>query len=186
MNTFGKSLMAVTLGTGAMSIQAMEFRFDNPEELKGWVIVNDGVMGGKSQSDISIENSALIFSGHVSLENNGGFASTRRVGFKTPKGSDLVRILVKGDGKTYQLRLKDNNSWNGATYTTSFNTEKGSWVERTFGEKDFVAKWRGQTIPDAPPLVLSQVTQLGFLISDKQEGKFEVQIKEIEFMTPGE
>ena len=43
-----------------------------------WGIVNDGVMGGISQSNIYLnEVDNIIFAGNVSLENNGGFASIR-------------------------------------------------------------------------------------------------------------
>ena len=46
--------------------------------LKNWNIVNDDVMGGISKSFLSInDENNLIFSGNVSLKNNGGFASTR-------------------------------------------------------------------------------------------------------------
>ncbi len=42
-----------------------------------WRIVNDGVMGGLSSSKATIKDDKIIFSGNVSLENNGGFASLR-------------------------------------------------------------------------------------------------------------
>jgi NADH dehydrogenase [ubiquinone] 1 alpha subcomplex assembly factor 1 len=42
-----------------------------------WRIVNDGVMGGLSSSKAIVEDDKIIFSGNVSLENNGGFASLR-------------------------------------------------------------------------------------------------------------
>ena len=43
-----------------------------------WFIVNDGVMGGLSQGGPSLSGSGtLLFSGEISLENNGGFSSIR-------------------------------------------------------------------------------------------------------------
>ena len=43
-----------------------------------WLVVNDNVMGGVSESNIRFsENNTLIFQGRVSIENNGGFASFR-------------------------------------------------------------------------------------------------------------
>ena len=43
-----------------------------------WRIVNDGVMGGLSSSKVIVnDDNKIIFSGNVSLENNGGFASLR-------------------------------------------------------------------------------------------------------------
>ena len=60
-------------------------------EKKYWTIVNDGVMGGLSSSEIiETEEKTLIFSGLVSLENNGGFASVRyNDNFKVNKDSKL-------------------------------------------------------------------------------------------------
>ena len=46
--------------------------------IKNWNIVNDDVMGGISRSSLSMnDENNLIFSGYLSLENNGGFASSR-------------------------------------------------------------------------------------------------------------
>ena len=43
--------------------------------IKNWNIVNDDVMGGISRSSLSMnDENNLIFSGYLSLENNGGFA----------------------------------------------------------------------------------------------------------------
>ena len=50
--------------------------------LEDWRIVNDDVMGGVSSSKLYLnEEQNLVFSGNLSLENNGGFASSR-MGFK--------------------------------------------------------------------------------------------------------
>ena len=70
-------------------------------------MVNDSVMGGISNSQVLYENDNLVFTGKVSLANNG-FASIR-----TPldvKNQNITKIVlrVKGDGQTYQLRLRTN------------------------------------------------------------------------------
>jgi monofunctional biosynthetic peptidoglycan transglycosylase len=50
--------------------------------LEDWRIVNDDVMGGVSSSKLYLnEEQNLVFSGNLSLENNGGFASSR-MGFE--------------------------------------------------------------------------------------------------------
>ena len=63
------------------------FEFKTTQEFESWRIVNDGVMGGLSDSQIewNEEKGTLSFSGNVSLENYGGFASTRTISqnFKT-------------------------------------------------------------------------------------------------------
>ena len=42
-----------------------------------WRIVNDDVMGGLSSSKVIVKDDKITFSGNVSFENNGGFASLR-------------------------------------------------------------------------------------------------------------
>ena len=63
------------------SINCQSLDLINPENnigVNNWSIVNDDVMGGISKSFLSInENENLIFKGYLSLENNGGFASSR-------------------------------------------------------------------------------------------------------------
>jgi hypothetical protein len=52
------------------------FDFSDISALGAWFVLNDGVMGGVSQSRIlASASTALLFTGNVSLENNGGFAS---------------------------------------------------------------------------------------------------------------
>ena len=57
------------------------FNFTLPVDAQNWFPVDDGVMGGVSASQIAIrplESSGMLsFSGVVSLENYGGFASIR-------------------------------------------------------------------------------------------------------------
>ena len=48
----------------------------SPSTTTEWRVVNDGVMGGLSSSTMSAtEVGTGVFSGRLSLENNGGFAS---------------------------------------------------------------------------------------------------------------
>ena len=68
--------------------------------IKKWSIVNDDVMGGISNSSILINNEKnLIFKGYLSLENNGGFASSRLdVRQDNLKGAKFFKIKLKGEG----------------------------------------------------------------------------------------
>jgi hypothetical protein len=52
--------------------------FAGPEAAQQWQAVNDGVMGGVSDGRFKITDAGTLeFSGTLSLENNGGFASVR-------------------------------------------------------------------------------------------------------------
>lgn len=64
------------------------FDFSKSSNLKYWRIVDDVVMGGRSNGNFEIDsNGHGKFSGEVSLKNNGGFSSLR-YNFKTKDVSD--------------------------------------------------------------------------------------------------
>ncbi len=51
------------------------FNFDSKSDISNWRIVDDVVMGGRSNGAFKINDSGNgIFLGDVSLENNGGFS----------------------------------------------------------------------------------------------------------------
>ncbi|MBT8384409.1 MAG: CIA30 family protein, partial [Bacteroidia bacterium] len=80
--------------------------FGAKQDGKDWMVVNDDVMGGRSNSTAKLSANSLIFKGFVSLKNNGGFASLR-----SPLGKfDLskykkVKIRFKSGGRDFALRL---------------------------------------------------------------------------------
>ena len=83
-------------------------------------------MGGVSTSRISVgENNTLLFTGNVSLENNGGFASLRSpindYDFSNYEG---FLIKVKGDGKAYSLSFRQTKYFTGYNYNLRFETEE--------------------------------------------------------------
>ena len=89
------------------------------------MIVNDSVMGGKSSSQYAIQEDTINFTGEVSLKNNGGFASLRMLWpFQQVKGFDKIQLKLKGDGQSYQFRLRTNRGFDGAAYVYEFKTIK--------------------------------------------------------------
>ena len=86
----------------------MIFNFEKKSDINDWRVVDDVVMGGVSKSKITInEVGNGVFSGHVSLENNGGFSSVRhQFGNMDVSNYNKFIIRIKGDGKNYQFRVK--------------------------------------------------------------------------------
>jgi monofunctional biosynthetic peptidoglycan transglycosylase len=152
--------------------------FRNQEEIPEWLIINDGVMGGMSTSDIAYNPEGyLVFTGNVSLQNNGGFASFRSQS-KTFDLADYdgIKIRIRGDGKKYSLRLRTSSSFDGIAYAADFQSLKGDWQEIRIPFSDFTARFRGRIIMNAEALDQANIRQLGFLISDKQQGPFVMDI----------
>jgi monofunctional biosynthetic peptidoglycan transglycosylase len=146
-----------------------------------WYVVNDSVMGGISNSQVLQNDGNLVFTGNVSLANNGGFASIRTL--LDVQSQDITKIMlrVKGDGQTYQLRLRTNEYMDGAAYTRSFSTTKSEWLNIEFLPEDFQLTYRGRLLEQQPTINFKDVRQLGFMIAGKQAGEFRLEVEKIEF-----
>lgn len=155
--------------------------FNNPGEADAWWAVNDGVMGGVSHSRLRITDGIAIFEGHTSLENGGGFASVRRQPARYGLGNCTgIRLSVRGDGRTYQLRLRTRALPEGAAYRARFTTVNGEWVDVVLGWSEFEPVFRGRLLDEAPALVPNDIQQVGFLIADQCAGDFRLEIASIE------
>jgi hypothetical protein len=126
------------------------------------------------------EEQTGVFQGTVSLENNGGFASVRTepidLGLAGFRG---LEFRVLGDGKLYQLRLRTDRNWDGIAYRATFETVQGEWTTIRLDFKDCIPSYRGRSVPNAPALDPARIRQLGFLISDNQEGAFRLEVATI-------
>ncbi|WP_034474116.1 CIA30 family protein [Aestuariibacter salexigens] len=157
----------------------MQINFENLAEKHKWYVSNDTVMGGVSTSQIVVIENEMVFSGELSLENNGGFASVwrspERLDMKTGKD---VTLRALGDGRIYQLRLRMLGA-ERISYRAEFRSTF-DWSLHTFSERDFTPVWRGRFVHGAPPLDLEKVISIGFLLADKKPGRFELRVKSVE------
>lgn len=147
-----------------------------------WYVVNDSVMGGISDSQVLYENDNLVFKGTVSLANNGGFASIRTLLDVQSQNISKIVLRIKGDGHTYQLRLRTNENMDGAAYTHSFSTTKSEWLDVEFLPEDFQLTYRGRLLERQPTINFKDIKQLGFMIADKQAGTFRLEVEQIKFL----
>ena len=145
------------------------------KSLLNWNIVNDSVMGGRSQARMSIKNNIAEFKGYLSLANNGGFSSVRAYYPNDLIDINSIVLRVKGDGRKYNFRVRaENNSW--VSYTQSFATEKDTWQEITLNIEDFYPTYRGYNLRNIPKLSESIIREVGLMLSDKVEGNFKIDI----------
>jgi hypothetical protein len=71
--------------------------------------------------------------------------------------------------------LKNDTSFGGFSYRFTFNTTSGEWTTINVPFTSFVPYIMGQRV-DAPPVDKSNIKAIGFLISEKQEGPFSLEI----------
>ncbi len=154
------------------------FDFNSKSNIYSWQIVNDVVMGGKSSSTITINKDGHgQFSGTVSTENNGGFSSVRHA-FKSVSVKKISKIcvLIKGDGKDYQLRIKDSFK-NYFSYINTFSTS-GKWQLIEIPLINMYPSFRGRKLTK-PNFYHNVIEEIAFLISNNKNERFQLIIDKI-------
>jgi monofunctional biosynthetic peptidoglycan transglycosylase len=155
------------------------FEFAGADAAKEWQAVNDGVMGGVSVGTFKItDKKTLEFSGTLSLENNGGFASVRTRARKLglEKGDTLV-ARVKGDGREYSMNLYLNKPLMAFSYRAAVPTRKDEWTEVKLSLDTFVATSFGRVVEHAGAVKPEEINALGFLLGDKKAGPFKLEVE---------
>ena len=168
-------IILLVLGLSARSNMKEIYNFSTQSNIKEWRIVNDGVMGGVSKSSLVLNDAGHgQFSGHVSLANNGGFASVQlNTTIKLAEEKTFVVLRVKGDGKNYEFRLKGSIS-QSESYVHQFSTS-GEWENIKLEIKEFYPQYRGRKMK-TPNFNFASIEQLSFLVANKQEEDFKLLI----------
>ena len=171
-----KYILTILLLSLSTSISMKKiYSFTTQTKVNEWRIVNDGVMGGISKSSLVLTDAGHgQFSGHVSLANNGGFASVQlNTTIKLAEEKKFIVLRVKGDGKRYEFRLKSDIS-QSESYVYQFATS-GEWENLKLAISDFYPQFRGRKL-NIPNFNFKSIEQLSFLITNKQEEDFKLLI----------
>jgi hypothetical protein len=157
------------------------FDFSNQDETSDWFNQNDTVMGGVSDSTTTWVDGQLVFSGNLSLDNNGGFTSTfGPINDQLPSlmsGAEAIVVTARGDGKTFLMQIRN---YDNTRYIQRFTTVADVEQDYVLPLADFESvDWRLSVIPNAAPIDTTTIGQLGFYLLDKQVGPFEIAILSI-------
>ena len=160
--------------TKQMEKGSLLFDFSNDDPKQNWIVVNDNVMGGRSDGGFSFKKKRLIFSGNTNT-NGGGFSSIRT----KPSDFDLgdktgLHIRYKGDGRTYKLGVRLEGK--SVSYRSNFTSGNG-WQEVKIPFDEMDVSWRGRPLSkEEHPLIKSKIRSIEFMIYDKQDGPFKLQV----------
>lgn len=159
-----------------------------------WGILDDVVMGGVSKSNIRYERGGLVFEGIVSIDNNGGFASSRTSDYDEVvdySKFDGIQLRVRGDGNRYKFILRNEKKWDGNAHCVSFDTNNdGKWQLINLSFDRFNTVKRGKSIKDeslqfnpsriiASQLMLSKFEYDGNLNPNFKAGEFQLTVASI-------
>ena len=152
------------------------FDFVDSESPNGWSVVNDTVMGGVSIGQVDVEDGVLVFTGELSLDNNGGFASVRSPliepaiaeAWSTRVGP---RVVVEGDGRTWTLEVRNLEEPGG--WVTTLPTSPDTITDVTLPWTSFEPVTRFLDPRDADaPLDPRRIVSIAFYLVDGIEGPF--------------
>lgn len=163
----------------SLSSSLLIFDFEADVNTKGWKIINDNVMGGSSKGTFNVnEDGYGVFEGEIIIKRHNGFSSLV-YDFDEINLNDYtkLKLRVKGDSKTYQLRIKADFREKFA-YVKSFDTS-GEWEEIEIPLNDMYPSFRGQKL-DRPNFSESVLEQITFMVANGKNEKFKLLIDKIE------
>jgi hypothetical protein len=134
-----KKILFLILLTFTTTILAVEEEIQLPfskESAKYWQYISDRTMGGASDGQAVLEQNEDIFfarlTGNVSTDNNGGFIQFRStLSFtnldKEGKKIKGVRLNVRGNGETYHIFIRTNETQSYSDYYLATFIANNKW-----------------------------------------------------------
>ncbi|NDJ18302.1 CIA30 family protein [Myxacorys almedinensis] len=146
------------------------FDFSNPSHdiSTTWGALDDVVMGGVSTSSFQLSDGKAVFSGNVSTDNSGGFASVRTRNFDPAIALSEytgIELRVKGDGNRYKFLVRDDDGWDSIGYSHSFDTVAHEWIALRIPFSSLIPVFRAKTMANAMPLNAGTVRSLQLMLS---------------------
>ncbi|MDW3191060.1 MAG: CIA30 family protein [Cytophagales bacterium] len=164
-------------------VYSATFKIDfNESELKGWYIINDGVMGGLSKGQAQFTDEGLLFYGSMSLENNGGFTSLRSP-FSDYNLSEYKQITIRyrSKGISMALQMEEDRRFYYPNFKVKLPKSE-AWVTKTY----VLSEVRQYRMGYATGNLLqrqdqSEIIRMGFITDEKKAGDFEFEVAYVEF-----
>lgn len=154
------------------------FDFTDAAAIGGWAVEDDVIMGGRSKSTLVRDPAGhIVFSGDVSLENNGGFASIQNhfAPIDVSKYTHVV-IRLKGDGKKFRYLVEAEK--NARHYYVSEFSTNGEWQEIKIPLREMYPVRRGDRL-DIPNFPGKTMTQSRFMIANGRAEAFRLEVASI-------
>ncbi len=144
-----------------------------------WQALHDQVMGGRSQGtaqphDAGGEEPAhVLFSGQISRDNGGGFASFR---LRLPQAAQMgtaqtAWLRLRGDGGPFKLCLHRQSDWDGVQWQADFQAPD-TWTTLALPLAMFEPRRRGRPMSERPLAGSDSLLQIGLMTVRPEPGPF--------------
>ncbi len=157
--------------------------FPTADDVRGWSVVNDTVMGGVSTGQLAWEDGALVFIGELSLDNNGGFASVRSPLIDATAAAEWadnagLAVEAQGDGRAWTVEVRTDGEDGGWISTITTSPDELTAVELPWATFDPVTRFLDPREP-AAPLDPSRIVSVAFYLVDGIEATFRLELRSI-------
>jgi NADH dehydrogenase [ubiquinone] 1 alpha subcomplex assembly factor 1 len=161
--------------------EALLFDFAQDQSIGRWYVVTDGVVGGGSRGTFGQGRGRYAsFSGVLARDKPGAFASV----WSRDAALDLSRMTglalrVRGDGKIYRVALRTNRGVDAVQYVARITPPRSGWSVVRVSFRELVPMSQGEVLKGAPRFDPARVVAIGVVISDRQDGAFELLIEKV-------
>lgn len=178
-----KILLSVSL-LFMLSTSKKAIDFGTKGNSSDWYVLNDAVMGGLSEGNLTKKANSIIFEGSVSLENNGGFASIRSAYDRYKMASfNQIEIRYRSNAYDFAMTLELFQQFYRPYFKYNLPDTKNEWVIRTIDLKDFKAyslgKYLGYKLDNKDK---NNIIRMGFISDEKRAGAYMIEIDYINFI----
>lgn len=149
------------------------FTLDRADEAD-WIVVNDGVMGGRSAGFVAVEEGTLRFTGTL-VTQGGGFTLAR-----AGRGIDLtgqlgIELRVRGSGRQFEVEIDDGLRAYGRRVSrrAPFPTT-AEWTTIRVPFSALRSTIFGRAV-NTPPVDLASVRGVGIYMADGRDGPFRLE-----------
>lgn len=153
------------------------FAFDRADDTD-WTVVNDGVMGGRSQGFVAVADGTLRFTGTL-VTQGGGFTSVRAPRVVDLRGQTGIELRVRGTGRRFEVEVSDGLGSFGRSVSrrAPFPTS-AEWTVVRIPFSALRSTIFGRPV-GAPPVDLARIRSIGLYILDGQDGPFRLEVDHI-------
>ena len=140
-------------------------------------------MGGVSVGELNLDDDTLVFTGVLSLANNGGFASVRSPLIEAAIAADWAsrpgpRVVTEGDGRTWTVEVRTDDESGG--WIATLPTSPTAMTDVTIPWTSFEPVTRFLDPRDAAePLDPRRIMSIAFYLVDGIEGPFRLGVQSI-------
>lgn len=162
--------------------------FTEPGEVERWQPINDEVMGGRSNSQLTLLTAGTaLFHGVVSLAAGGGFASVRRQD-QVYDLSDAggVKLRCRGDGHLYKFNLRLEKCFDGVVWQAPFDPVPSEWETINLPFSAFVPTYHGHQVARPPEFDPARILSFGLVIGGRQDGPFHLELEWVKSLDPND